>query len=54
MLHTEKEHQEAWADGVVARQEGKPLAACPYLDGHLRLKWERGWLNEDRALRTGN
>ena len=50
---TEGWTEQARRDGVMARLEGKPINSNPYpKPGFLCEVWERGWLSEDKALRT--
>lgn len=45
---------EASAAGRQARRQGKMLFNNPYEIPSLQREWDRAWLIEDRALRTGH
>lgn len=40
-LETEK--QQAYGDGQIAAQEGKPQSDCPLMAGELCIEWVKGW-----------
>ena len=39
-----------YENGRKARLKGEPLVADPYWSWFSRIRWERGWLDEDRLL----
>ena len=38
--------------GRKARREGQPVEANPYWGWFRRCAWERGWADEEKALRS--
>jgi hypothetical protein len=39
----EAEKQQAYGDGQIAAQEGKPQSDCPLMAGELCIEWVKGW-----------
>lgn len=39
----ESEKQQAYGDGHIAAQEGKPQSDCPLMAGELCIEWVKGW-----------
>jgi len=40
--------------GRKARREGQPVEANPYWGWFRRCAWERGWADEEKALRSAH
>ena len=43
MNHLLKPTDEAWVEGIRAREQGKEINTCPYPDGELMEQWTRGY-----------
>ena len=41
--HLQSELDEAYGDGQLAAQEGKPQSDCPIMAGALCIEWVKGW-----------
>jgi hypothetical protein len=48
------EMQQAYADGELAAQEGRPQSDCPLMAGELCIEWIKGWKAWHEAHPGGN